>query len=1078
MKKKIAMYGLIIALLSLIFVSCSTIKHGYESSSWRRDRNLGSLPIVRFPQNNSTPVSVSDKKEKTAKPALSPEVKAYDEKLQECFSGAKPNFKRAKILFDQLLAEYSSQNGADKTAAAYIGTLLLLAYDMEKKGQYLSENPEEFQQKTDKKEGLYPVSREFLQQLYPWIDFRNVKTAKSAVNLLCKSAEELYCSARRKLIDFHRQFPNYPYNQYAEMLFFAKIAIISFVDIKSEDVWDFAKKPDTKEDAFPPFFESLMGIDVIYNIKDMPVYKSGETPAVKLSLLSIRNKKHIKIKLYKVNPYELLKKGISLRNPEPLPGTKPIREWTQKLPDIKIEHKPALCYNRDYSSPHYSLKKSKQEEVFIDPPPPPPSLSPDCFIKAPIPVTEPGYYIAAVETEYFNAYTPVIISDLDLLTKYDGDILLAYSDDNKKERNTVGTTVFTFVKDTKILSRIYNRKNGICAVRTNGNPLGGYVIAEKNGHFAFSDFTPLPELKKQARAFIYTDRPYYKAGQKVYIKAVMRLLDPAGGTFTKINMKKVELSVVDSKKNLLKKITLKPDSFGTVSTELILPEDAGTGTYRIIAKYADSKQSGFFAVRLAEYHIKVTFPQTTTIQGENFYVKVHGKFNSGKPLKGHKGTLVFKKNDNILKTIPFTLNEKGDVKIEEKADCSGWIYATAKIADNHGNIFSGKNYTKIEPSSQIVNISPYYGNYIDRNEPLKLTVTTKNAMSDKPVSADFIFYIIKTTNKNGKIITTRMHAGKKMRTDKNGNACYLFKTDKPGEYSATAITKDAKGRSSSSSTTITVREQLYSEQKVKPKKLHKGPEMEIAIEHRKYNPGSDAEILVKNSNSSGNLLLTMDTAKIAGFDILPADRKHKIILPEDSRISSLKVSAYSFKKGKIATTSENIKINGNLLTVTVSSNRKIYKPGEDAEITVICRKWDGTPADAELSLSIVDKAVLKTSRYSYIPEITELFKQIRYKIPVHTGYKVHYKTAFLNGISSGSGGGCWSGKCTDGWPSRIRRNFRETAVWIPNLRTDRDGISSKKIKLPDACTTWALRIVAVTKDGKAGEGKCEFKTVF
>lgn len=60
--------------------------------------------------------------------------------------------------------------------------------------------------------------------------------------------------------------------------------------------------------------------------------------------------------------------------------------------------------------------------------------------------------------------------------------------------------------------------------------------------------------------------------------------------------------------------------------------------------------------------------------------------------------------------------------------------------------------------------------------------------------------------------------------------------------------------------------------------------------------------------------------------------------------------------------------------------------------------------------------------------------------------------------------------------SYTRKNFADTALWIGNLRTDTDGRAEISCKLPDALTTWKIRIWGYTEAICVGETTCEIVT--
>ncbi len=53
-------------------------------------------------------------------------------------------------------------------------------------------------------------------------------------------------------------------------------------------------------------------------------------------------------------------------------------------------------------------------------------------------------------------------------------------------------------------------------------------------------------------------------------------------------------------------------------------------------------------------------------------------------------------------------------------------------------------------------------------------------------------------------------------------------------------------------------------------------------------------------------------------------------------------------------------------------------------------------------------------------------------------------------------------------PSKIRKDFNETAFFYPNLKTDENGDCTFTFTMPDALTRWNLRILAYDKDLKVG----------
>ena len=53
----------------------------------------------------------------------------------------------------------------------------------------------------------------------------------------------------------------------------------------------------------------------------------------------------------------------------------------------------------------------------------------------------------------------------------------------------------------------------------------------------------------------------------------------------------------------------------------------------------------------------------------------------------------------------------------------------------------------------------------------------------------------------------------------------------------------------------------------------------------------------------------------------------------------------------------------------------------------------------------------------------------------------------------------------------VRSNFADTALWLPNLKTDANGEATAEIIFPDSLTTWRVRGFGITADTKVGDAK-------
>jgi len=124
---------------------------------------------------------------------------------------------------------------------------------------------------------------------------------------------------------------------------------------------------------------------------------------------------------------------------------------------------------------------------------------------------------------------------------------------------------------------------------------------------------------------------------------------------------------------------------------------------------------------------------------------------------------------------------------------------------------------------------------------------------------------------------------------------------------------------------------------------------------------------------------------------------------------------------------------------------------------------NGKPVSAEVSLSVVDKAVLALAQ-NFGADIVEAFYGKR-DLAVKTSQSL---TVFIERVNRredfGGGGG-------DG--EEVRKIFPDIAYWNPTIVTDANGNASVEVKLPDNLTTWTAIANGVTAQTQVGKGTGE-----
>jgi uncharacterized protein YfaS (alpha-2-macroglobulin family) len=166
-----------------------------------------------------------------------------------------------------------------------------------------------------------------------------------------------------------------------------------------------------------------------------------------------------------------------------------------------------------------------------------------------------------------------------------------------------------------------------------------------------------------------------------------------------------------------------------------------------------------------------------------------------------------------------------------------------------------------------------------------------------------------------------------------------------------------------------------------------------------------------------------------------------------------------------------------MLNLEIISNKKEYKPREAASYTILARNADGAPVSgAEVSLGVVDEAIYSVSP-DYSGNIKSEFYGLRYS-SVETHLSINYS---FTGFAGDKPIDLAKNKSTyqladfknegDLVQPTIRKNFKDTAFWQPDVVTGPDGKATVKVNLPDNLTTWRATARGVTADTKVGATK-------
>ncbi len=168
-----------------------------------------------------------------------------------------------------------------------------------------------------------------------------------------------------------------------------------------------------------------------------------------------------------------------------------------------------------------------------------------------------------------------------------------------------------------------------------------------------------------------------------------------------------------------------------------------------------------------------------------------------------------------------------------------------------------------------------------------------------------------------------------------------------------------------------------------------------------------------------------------------------------------------------------VKVQG-ITTKARSSANAVLEPGKEQIVNVHLADRAHRPVRGELTLMVVNEAVLQLTGY----RPPDLVKEVYAQQPISTRYADNRTALVLNTIAHplekgwGFGGGL-SGENAD---PRVRRKFEALAYFAGALRTDAKGDATVSFTLPDDVTTWRVMVVGTSIDGRFGNGDTTFMT--
>ncbi|CUS05059.2 putative Alpha-2-macroglobulin domain protein [Candidatus Promineifilum breve] len=326
-------------------------------------------------------------------------------------------------------------------------------------------------------------------------------------------------------------------------------------------------------------------------------------------------------------------------------------------------------------------------------------------------------------------------------------------------------------------------------------------------------------------------------------------------------------------------------------------------------------------------------------------------------------------------------------------------------------------------------------------------------------------------------------------TDAGGEATATFTPESGGMYLAVATLTDGGGRQQLSSLGLWSVDETFAGWRTDPNMRT----MEVTPDRNEYRAGETARVLVQSPFAQPvNAWLVIERGNIIDQQVVTVSGSQVLEIPiTEAYAPNVHITVVAIKPVDPADADfpyADIRIGFAELTVppdqfdlnvTITPGAEEYAPGDTATFDVVVTDQAGAPVQAEVSLSLVDLAVLLLKEDN-APHILEAFyspQPLRSTIGsglLVTGEGLEIEEP-LPGGGGGGGGGADEGLESLRLPGEddVRRDFRDTAYWEAKVLTDADGRVSVEVPLPDNVTTWRMHSKAATTDTRVGQASAD-----
>ena len=161
-----------------------------------------------------------------------------------------------------------------------------------------------------------------------------------------------------------------------------------------------------------------------------------------------------------------------------------------------------------------------------------------------------------------------------------------------------------------------------------------YIFASKDKDTSFMNIHPIYENEGSDfnSSLIFTDRAVYRVGQKIFFKVIAFRFIHNKGPYSLIKDSPIEVELKDYNYETVEKISLKTNSFGSVSGEFLIPKGRMLGRWQILSTFGGETSILVEEYKRPTFEVEIKEPLSPLRLNVEAKIKGEARYYFGMPL--------------------------------------------------------------------------------------------------------------------------------------------------------------------------------------------------------------------------------------------------------------------------------------------------------------------------------------------------------------------------------------------------------------------------------------------------------------